>query len=195
MQALGRMAEDEASKRALVEEWTGQFPEIIGRILAEKGEVDPALNLLEAAVDAGLGGRIDPVDRAFDSLRDRPRWNAVLERLGKSPAQLDAIEFEVPRLLRTRDRTARFVKCQRRQNGGALPFNWRRQGGIGRDSGSCGPQPASRAALARLWILLEIGETGVYTSYYRSGCMPLDKMLGARTRGNRRHLRSGGIRA
>jgi len=38
------------------------------------------------------------VDSAFDSLRGEPRWNAALERLGKSPSQLDAIEFEVPRL-------------------------------------------------------------------------------------------------
>ena len=106
LHALGRTKEYEAGKRVLVDEWSGQFPAIIGRVLAENGEVDPALDLLEAAVDAGLGGRIDPVDRAFDSLRDEPRWKAVLERLGKSPAQLDAIEFEVPRLRATGDRIA-----------------------------------------------------------------------------------------
>ena len=103
LHALGRMEEYGASKRALVDEWSGQFPVIIGRVPAKNGEVDPALDLLESAVDAGLGGRIDPVDLAFDSLRGEPRWNAVLERLGKSLAQLDAIEFKVPRLPGTRD--------------------------------------------------------------------------------------------
>jgi hypothetical protein len=31
----------------------------------------------------------------FRSLHDDPRWLPFLESIGKSPAQLDAIEFEV----------------------------------------------------------------------------------------------------
>jgi hypothetical protein len=59
------------------------------------------------------------------------------------------------------------VKGQRRQNGWVSPFDWRQQGGNGRNSGSCGPQPASKTAFARLWILLELRRKGVYTSYTR----------------------------
>jgi len=104
LNALGRTEEYKATRRILVDEWSGQFPAIIGRVLAENGEVDPALDLLEAALDAGVGARIDPIDRAFDSLRDEPRWNALLKRLGKSPAQIGAIEFQLPPLPGTRDR-------------------------------------------------------------------------------------------
>jgi len=63
-------------------------------------------------------------------------------------------------LLRARLGAARFGKDQRRQNGGASPFDWRRHGGIGRNAGSCGSQPGSEAALARLWILPEFGGKG-----------------------------------
>jgi TolB-like protein/Tfp pilus assembly protein PilF len=94
LKALGRIEEYEASRRRLVDNWSEQFPAIIGRVLAENGEVEPALDLLESALEAGLGGRIDPVDRAFDSLRGQPRWETILERLGKAPEQLEAIEFE-----------------------------------------------------------------------------------------------------
>ena len=37
--------------------------------------------------------------------------------------------------------------------------------GIGAAVGRCGPQPGPNAALARLRILLELREKGVYTSY------------------------------
>ena len=95
LKALGRIEEYEAAKRVLVDTWAGQFPAITGRVLAENGEIEPALDLLESALEAGLGGRIDPVDRAYQSLRDESRWKAILEQLGKSPEQLEAIEFEV----------------------------------------------------------------------------------------------------
>ena len=106
---LGRQQAYEDSLEQLVDGWAEQFPAIVARVLAANGEIEPALDLLEAALDAGVGARIDPVDSAFDSLRGEPRWNAVLERLGKSPAQLDAIEFEMPRLPGTRDRTEPIV--------------------------------------------------------------------------------------
>lgn len=97
LNALGRTEEYRASLHALVDGWSEQFPAIIGRVLAENGEVDEALNLLETAVEIGVGGRIDPVDRAFDSLRDSPRWQGLLVQLGKSPEQLARIEFQVRR--------------------------------------------------------------------------------------------------
>jgi len=104
--SLGRRQAYEDSLQQLEDAWAEQFPAIVARVLAANGEVNQALDLVEAALDAGVGARIDPVDSAFDSLRGEPRWKAALERLGKSPAQLDAIEFEVPRLPGAVDRTA-----------------------------------------------------------------------------------------
>jgi hypothetical protein len=40
-------------------------------------------------------GSIEPHAVPWDSLRDDPRWHALLEEIGESPEQLEAIEFEV----------------------------------------------------------------------------------------------------
>jgi hypothetical protein len=43
--------------------------------------------------DAGLS--LIAVDVQFANIHDDPRWLPFLESIGKSPEQLDAIEFEV----------------------------------------------------------------------------------------------------
>jgi len=40
-------------------------------------------------------GAFDPAGPYLKSLTSDPRWLPLLESIGKSPAQLDAIEFEV----------------------------------------------------------------------------------------------------
>jgi hypothetical protein len=69
---------------------------IVARVLLETGDEEGALDLLESAVDNGLGSRIDPVDRGFLPLHDRPRWEALLERIGKTRDALESIRFTVP---------------------------------------------------------------------------------------------------
>ena len=43
--------------------------------------------------DGGLKGI--PGENLFSNIHDDPRWLAFLERIGKPPEQLAAIEFEV----------------------------------------------------------------------------------------------------
>jgi len=59
-------------------------------------DADGAFNWLKAAVaqrDPGLTDVV--VEPLFDNLRADPRWGSFLERIGRSPSQLAAIEFEV----------------------------------------------------------------------------------------------------
>lgn len=63
---------------------------------ALRGEADPAFEWLDRAIanrDAGVG-QVGST-RLFDKILDDPRWLPLLERLGMTPEQLAAIEFEV----------------------------------------------------------------------------------------------------
>jgi len=96
LHALGRVEESEALLRTLLNDWSEQLPVIVARVLVNIGDEDAALDLLESAVGAGLGSRIDPIDRGLEPLHDQPRWKALLQAIGKTREQLESIEFEVP---------------------------------------------------------------------------------------------------
>ena len=68
----------------------------IAYIYTFRGETDRAFVWLNKAVqyrDTGLSHvMINPL---FASIHDNPRWLPFLESIGKSPAQLDAIELNV----------------------------------------------------------------------------------------------------
>ena len=65
-------------------------------MLAYRGEADRAFEWLDKAVrykDPGLAQI--PTQIEFTNIQNDPRWLPFLERIGKSPAQLDAIQFKV----------------------------------------------------------------------------------------------------
>ena len=66
-------------------------------IVALRGEPDRAFEWLDRAVEYGDPGlsEIQADADLFANLADDPRWPPFLERIGRSPAQLAAIEFEV----------------------------------------------------------------------------------------------------
>jgi hypothetical protein len=72
------------------------WPYYTAAVLAYRGEADRAFAWLDKAVAYG-----DPAlsfiagETWFSNLYEDPRWLPFLERIGRSPAQLDAIEFEV----------------------------------------------------------------------------------------------------
>jgi hypothetical protein len=64
--------------------------------LAYRGEPDRAFEWLDKAVqykDVGLV--LITNEHLFFNLHDDPRWLPFLERIGRSPEQLAAIQFEV----------------------------------------------------------------------------------------------------
>jgi len=94
--ALGQVVDSEAALTELIEKNEQRAAYNIAYIYAFRGEVDPAFEWLDKAVryrDAGLPHiMINPL---FANIHDDPRWRPFLEKIGKSPAQLDAIEFKV----------------------------------------------------------------------------------------------------
>jgi len=68
----------------------------IASVYAYRKDADNAFKWLEQAIDNEDIGLSDiVVEQLFSSLHDDPRWDKLLESLGKSPEQLDKIDFEV----------------------------------------------------------------------------------------------------
>ena len=68
----------------------------IAQVLAYRGEADRAFEWLDKAVASNEPGLSDiGTTLEFNNLHDDPRWTLLLESIGKSPEQLDAIEFKV----------------------------------------------------------------------------------------------------
>jgi TolB-like protein/lipoprotein NlpI len=92
--ALGRQEEYRARLDKLIELWRDQWPSEVAHVFAWTGETDRAFEWLARAVAQEDGG-FDPHEPLLGPLKNDPRWLPLLESMGKSPAQLDAIAFQV----------------------------------------------------------------------------------------------------
>ncbi len=94
---LGRHEESAAEIAALEAEWAMEQPIIIAQVYAYIGRSDLAFDWigrdLEGRADFARG---DYLDTLFANLHSDPRWLPLLERIGRSPAQLARVPFEVP---------------------------------------------------------------------------------------------------
>ena len=94
---LGRHKESTAEIAALEAEWAMEQPIIIAQVYAYIDQPDLAFDWigrdLEGRADFARG---DYLDTLFANLRSDPRWLPLLERIGRSPAQLARVPFEVP---------------------------------------------------------------------------------------------------
>ncbi len=94
--ALGRHEESEKSLAQLIEKYERDAAFNIAYIQAFRGETDLAFEWLDKAVMYGDPGLSEiAVTPEFESLRDDPRWLPFLEKLDRSPQQLDSIDFKV----------------------------------------------------------------------------------------------------
>jgi len=94
--ALGQAAESDAALSQLTERYEQRSAYNIAYVLAFRNEADQAFEWLEKAKtfrDSGLS-RV-AVETLFANIHNDPRWLPFLESVGKSPEQLDAIEFKV----------------------------------------------------------------------------------------------------
>ena len=94
--ALGRSEDSDAVLAELIEEYEEAAAFNIAYAVAYRGEVDRAFEWLDRAVqyeDPGLSEIF--LFPQLDALKDDPRWEALLDRLGKAPDDLAAIEVEV----------------------------------------------------------------------------------------------------
>ncbi len=94
--ALGRTAESDAALAELIGRYEQDAAYNIAYVFAFRDDADEAFEWLDKAVtynDPGLAEIAN--EPLFDNIRSDPRWLPFLERVGKSPAQLAAIEFRV----------------------------------------------------------------------------------------------------
>jgi len=88
---LGRRAEFEMYIATLRE----TQPRQIAQVYAYIGQIDLAFEELNRQVDDGYSLASIPHNPLFSKLRIDPRWPVLLESAGISPAQLEALEFDV----------------------------------------------------------------------------------------------------
>jgi len=81
----------------LLERWGDQWPSEIAMVYAWSGDKDAAFQWLDKEIDVNgtYGWTQIPEDLRFRNLRDDPRWQVLLTRVGVSDDQLAAIEFKV----------------------------------------------------------------------------------------------------
>jgi predicted Zn-dependent protease len=94
--ALGEHDASDAALAELVDKQERRSAGTIAKVLAFRGESNRAFEWLEKAAqnnDTGLLLILNEPD--FNSLRDDPRWLPFLERIGFSPKQLGAVQFQV----------------------------------------------------------------------------------------------------
>ena len=94
--ALGRKAEADAAFAELMKKYTNTKPFIVAQVLATRGDIDGAFQMLENAArihDIDLGAVA--VFPKFAVLHQDPRWLPLLRKLGLAPEQLAAIKFDI----------------------------------------------------------------------------------------------------
>jgi tetratricopeptide (TPR) repeat protein len=94
--ALGRAADAEAARDALIAKYEKDWSYNIAYVYAFCGQPDKAFEWLDKAVtyqDAGLSEIVSQT--LFDRIHSDPRWLPFLRKIGKAPEQLAQIKFKV----------------------------------------------------------------------------------------------------
>jgi len=107
---LGDTARADAALASLTEEWGEQWPSEIAHVHAWRGELDQAFLWLEKEYRTyGAGGWGEwKLQRLYDNLRDDPRWQAFLRRVGVADEQLAALARELDTLWLTAEEYGSF---------------------------------------------------------------------------------------
>jgi len=96
--ALGRTEESQAALRELMDGWGEQWPSEVAQVHAFRGELDEAFEWLEKDYEvsgaAGWGEWRHML--LYDNLREDPRWQQFLGRVGVSDGQLQEISLHLP---------------------------------------------------------------------------------------------------
>ena len=93
---LGRQDEYLARRDELIERWGDQWPFQVADVYAWTGDADRAFEWLDRAFVQNHINLVELRQKPFyRPLHADPRWHKFLQRLGGTPEQLEAIEFEV----------------------------------------------------------------------------------------------------
>jgi TolB-like protein/DNA-binding winged helix-turn-helix (wHTH) protein len=93
---LGRFDESAAKLAEMVSDWGDRQPIHVAMAFAYTERPDQAFEWIERSLEKNPTDlRTEFLRPLFWKLRDDPRWEATLRRVGRAPDQLAAIEFEV----------------------------------------------------------------------------------------------------
>ncbi len=96
LHALGRQAEYQAKLAELIERWGSDWPSEVAQVYAYVGDAEAAFLWLDKAIEQNEDGLSEQFLLPFyQTIHADPRWAAFLQRMGSSPEQLGAIEFNV----------------------------------------------------------------------------------------------------
>ncbi|MEX2123650.1 MAG: tetratricopeptide repeat protein [Woeseia sp.] len=95
--AEGRQQDSDAALQALIDGWGDQWPSEVAQVHAFRGEIDAAFEWLEKDYEvAGPAGWGEwRLMLLYDNLRDDPRWQPFLQKVGASDEQLGTIPFAI----------------------------------------------------------------------------------------------------
>lgn len=93
-EALGQKEAADAALAELIDRYAAGWSYQIAVLLAYRGERDRAFRWLDRAVEYEDPG-LSELQPDFAPLQDDPRWPGFLERIGRTPERLAAVEFEV----------------------------------------------------------------------------------------------------
>jgi TolB-like protein len=94
--SLGRMIEFEQAFEQLKQGWGEQWPSEIAAVYIWTEDFNSAYEWLEKSAQMnGSQLGFNALDPLLVGIQKDPRWPAFLEKIGRSPEQLDAIKFEV----------------------------------------------------------------------------------------------------
>jgi TolB-like protein/lipoprotein NlpI len=94
--SLAHEAEFEEALQLMISRWSEESPGRVASVYAWSGQLDDAFEWLDKAIAINDSNLVRaPVDPTLANLHVDPRWMSFLERIGKSPEQLAAIEFKV----------------------------------------------------------------------------------------------------
>ena len=93
---LGRREESAAALAEFEQQWSDEYPQQMAQAFAYVGQLDKAFLWLERSLPAGtINLQLDFPKPLFNALRDDPRWPALMERIGRSLAQMEKIPFSL----------------------------------------------------------------------------------------------------
>jgi len=94
--SLGRQDEFETVLAKLRQDWGDEQPIFVAFVYASAGDADTAFDWLDKGIEKDTFNVIrEYTSPFFRNLHSDPRWQDVLERIGMSPEQLAAIEFNL----------------------------------------------------------------------------------------------------
>jgi tetratricopeptide (TPR) repeat protein len=94
--ALGNTKESDEALKTLIDDFADDSTLEIAQVFASRSDADAAFEWIDKAIEQGHSSLAEIiVNNLYANLYGDPRWPVLLEKLGKSPEQLAAIEFEV----------------------------------------------------------------------------------------------------